>query len=106
MKIVGMEIKQGKFKSNDNREIVYNNLVLHTTSDVLEIVKDENGAVKKWGIGAKVETHKVKNEEEVLKAVFGVSSITEQYLNSLIGKAVNIYYDMYGKVNKIEVVKA
>ena len=79
---------------------------MHTTSDVLEIVKDENGKTKKWGIGAKVETHKVKNEEEVLKSVFGVSSITEQFLNSLIGKAINIYYNMYGKIEKIEVVKA
>ena len=106
MKLVGLEIKQGQFTSSDKKEISYNNLVLHTTSDVLEIVKDDDGKIKKWGIGAKVETHKVKNEEDVLKSVFGVTSVTEQFLNSLIGKAINIYYNMYGKIEKIEVVKA
>lgn len=106
MKIVGMEIKQGQFTSSDKREIVYNNLVLHTISDVLEIVRDKDGKVKKWGIGAKVETHKVKNEEEVLKSVFGEKNISEQFLGGLIGKDVNIYYNVYGKIEKIDVVKA
>lgn len=106
MQIVGMEIKQGHFLSSDKREIEYNNLVLHTTSDVLEIVREKNGMVKKWGIGAKVETHKVKNEDEVLESVFGVKNISEEFLCSLIGKDINIYYNMYGKIEKIEVVKA
>lgn len=103
MKLVGIEVKNGVFEK-DGRKIEYNNLLLHTTSETLQIVKDDNGVVTKWGVGSKVETHKVKNDEENLKNVFGVN-VDEKLLTEMIGQDINIYYNAYGKIEKIMFVK-
>ena len=99
MTVIGACISQGVW-TKDGRDIVYNNLKICYVED-LSIIKDDSGN----GIGRCGKEVKVKNDTEHLKFVFGCD-VDDKFLNSLIGKKINIYYDMYRNVARIDVVKA
>lgn len=104
MTLVGCEQKHGAFTTKEGKQVEFNNLYLYCTHP-LEVQKDDNGNVIKWGIGFSAETFKIKNTADNLKQVFG-RAITEKELNSFLGADVNIYYDSYGTVACVQFIKA
>lgn len=103
MTVIGTCISQGVWKK-DGKDIEYNNVKVFYVED-LSIVKDAKGNVTTWGIGRCGKEVKIKNDTEHLKSVFGCD-VDDKFLNSLIGKHINIYYDMYRNAARIDVVKA
>ncbi len=103
MTVIGACISQGVWKK-DGRDIVYNNLKICYVEE-LSIIKDDSGNVTAWGIGCCGKEVKIKNDTEHLKSVFGCD-VDDKFLNSLIGKKINIYYDMYRNAARIDIVKA
>lgn len=103
MKLLGIEVKNGIF-TKDGKDISYNNLIFYVQTNELKIEKDDSGTIKKWGVGHKCETFKIKNEAENLRNVFGVD-VDDKLLSSMVGQDINIYFDAYGKVQTVMFVK-
>lgn len=103
MTVVGASISHGIWKP-DGKEIPYNNVIIHYVED-LSIRKDDNGNVVSWGIGRASKTLKIKNDADILRSIFG-SPFDDVFAKSLIGKTINVYYDMYRKPARVEIVKA
>ena len=97
--ILGMEVRAGKFKAKDTgTEIAYNNLVLHVMGEDFGDSKDC------FRCGSPVETLKVKNDEEHIKSTFGKVPTADE-MKSYIGQYINVYYNKYGNLDKVEVIK-
>lgn len=103
MTVVGASISQGIWKP-DGKEIPYNNVIIHYVED-LSIRKDDNGNVVSWGIGRASKILKIKNDADILRSIFG-SPFDDVFAKSLIGNTINVYYDMYRKPARIDIVKA
>lgn len=103
MIVIGCETKSGVFKK-DGQEISYRNLYLYCTKEITSTY-DDNGNITHWANGLIGVTVKIKNTPETLKQVFG-TDVTNEVISALIGQNINVYYDEYGKVEFINVVKA
>lgn len=97
--ILGIEVRAGRFKAKDTgSDINYNNVVIHCMGEGFD------GSSEVFRVGNPVETLKIKNDEEHLKQVFGkVPSGAE--MSDYVGKYINVYYNKYGNLDKLEVVR-
>ena len=99
-KVVGVEIKSGSF-NKDGKNIPYNNLYLYCIGDnITPIYKD--GVCKRFAFGKKIETLKIKNDNDVLVSVFN-DEVTDDFISDLVGTDIDVFYNRYGGISAIKV---
>lgn len=100
-KVVGTEIKSGNF-NKDGKNILYNNLYLYCIGDsITPIYKD--GVCKRFAFGNKIDTIKIKNDNDILSSVFN-HEVTDEFISDLVGSDIELFYNRYGGISAIKVV--
>lgn len=100
-KVVGVEIKTGTF-NKDGKDIHYNNLYMYCIGESISpIYKD--GICKRFSFGNRIETIKLKNDNDILTSAFGVE-VTDEFISGLVGSDIELYYNRYGGISAIKVI--
>ena len=101
IKVVGVEIKSGKF-NKDGKDIPYNNLYLYCIGESISpIYKD--GICKRFSFGNRIETIKLKNDNDILTSVFN-DEVTDDFISDLVGSDIEVFYNRFGGISAIKVV--
>lgn len=100
-KVVGVEIKSGIF-NKDGKDIPYNNLYLYCIGESIQpIYKD--GICKRFSYGNRIETIKIKNDNDILSSVFG-DDVTDEFISNIVGSDIEVYYNRFGGISAIKVL--
>lgn len=100
-KVVGAEIKAGNF-NKDGKDIAYNNLYLYCIGESISPVY-KDGFCKRFAFGNKIETIKIKNDNDILLSVFG-EEVDDNFITDLVGADIDIFYNRYGGISAIKVL--
>lgn len=100
-KVVGVEIKSGNF-NKDGKNIPYNNLYLYCIGDSLSPVY-KDGVCKRFAFGNKIDTFKIKNDNDILITVFN-EDVDDNFITNLVGADIDIFYNRFGGISAIKVL--
>ena len=100
-KVVGAEIKTGIF-NKDGKDIAYNNLYLYCIGESISPVY-KDGVCRRFAVGNKIETIKIKNDKDILLAAFN-EDVDDKFITALVGSDVDIFYNRFGGISAIKVL--
>ena len=96
--VKGIERNQGSFKDENNRDVQYDNIVLHCLN-----VNDSPKAKIKMLAGKEIGAQQIKLKNDFNKFVYVGEFTPVTAFNDLVDCEIEVFYDVNGRVECVEV---